>query len=348
MKLLNVGPAPTPETEFSQLLALHNFALMLNSCHKIEEMIRLGGETICSIMGRVGCRILISRPIRGELKLETVFHRGAKPFPAGVDNQGGIGLETFEKGEPIVVADAEQDGRANKRLQRYLGHRAMVSAPISFKGRTMGVIVIYSQKTNQFTDSDGQFLKMLGNHLALAIQNANMVNELEKAATTDPLTDTYNCRYFSHYLSNIMRRQKDLDMSLIMVDIDKFKLINDKYGHLAGDLVLKQVADIMKASIRNGDSVARYGGDEFFIILPDADYCEAMEVAKRIEESVGSHIFDYNNHQFNCSVSWGIASTHGQEGKALVELIRQADNNLYKMKHEGESLAPSKLYINIM
>lgn len=160
-----------------------------------------------------------------------------------------------------------------------------------------------------------------------------------KLATTDGLTGLHNHRYFQeHMLNSIARAQRyKNNFSLLLIDIDFFKKFNDTYGHQIGDAVLKQVADILKKTVRTTDLVARYGGEEMAIVLENADIEEAIAIANKVCSAVGTNVFNLSDTlQKNVTISVGI-STYPQHGITPAEMIEVADQGLYRAKENGRN-----------
>jgi len=124
----------------------------------------------------------------------------------------------------------------------------------------------------------------------------------------------------------------DTLVSLIMLDVNRFKDINDSYGHLAGDQVLKELAGVLQHNVRSCDTVTRNGGDEFALILPGTTTSEAVHIMSRIEEAVAQHIFSYDGNNIRVTVSWGAITSKCAEIESLNRIIAQADKKLYNMK----------------
>jgi len=159
------------------------------------------------------------------------------------------------------------------------------------------------------------------------------------AAITDKLTGLYNHTYFKHYLGLEMKRsdRQDQQLALIMIDVDDFKQFNDVHGHMAGDVVLQEIASLIKRSIRDIDFAARYGGEEFSVIITNSHrQCAAM-VAQRIRQVIGSHEFSFSdcNETATLTVSQGVA-IFPQDARTLEDLIQKADLELYRAKHAGK------------
>jgi len=165
------------------------------------------------------------------------------------------------------------------------------------------------------------------------------ITEDIKLSTVDPLTEIYNRRFINAFLMKEIERSKRLDrhFSVVISDVDNFKIINDSYGHLSGDIVLKSLARTITDAVRNLDVVGRYGGDEFMIILPDANNDIAHNVIDRLRESVENlEIQVLNDINVSLTVSFGIAS-FPENGTSLDDLLVAADEKLYKAKRQGKN-----------
>jgi diguanylate cyclase (GGDEF)-like protein/PAS domain S-box-containing protein len=226
---------------------------------------------------------------------------------------------------------------------------------ISRKGRNVRALMVFSDITDkkeletELLEKNAEMEKTLwemaevkdalearAGELIRATEELQVLNEkLNQLSITDGLTEIYNHRHFQDRLSDEVervQRNRDGVISLLILDIDDFKRYNDTYGHQCGDMVLKQLAGILKSSVRNIDILARYGGEEFAVILPNANVQEAAKVAQRICESVRSTPFSFGGGtSVKVTVSIGVGSlTHGKAEKA--ELIQKADNALYAAK----------------
>ena len=165
------------------------------------------------------------------------------------------------------------------------------------------------------------------------------LSEINRIIVIDELTKCYNRRYINEKLPIDIESAKanKLPLSIAMIDIDYFKLINDKYGHLLGDLVLKDITNVIKNNIRGkSDWIARYGGEEFLILFNDTSKEDAYNLSKRIKSVVENSIFKYDDIEINITISIGIASLTS-EIDDMDKLIRKADENLYKAKRSGRN-----------
>ncbi|MBA4189976.1 MAG: GGDEF domain-containing protein [Planctomycetaceae bacterium] len=205
---------------------------------------------------------------------------------------------------------------------------------------TNGTFVNDRQLESAWLLQDGDYLRV-GNciyrYLAGGNIEAEYHEEIYRLTILDGLTQIHNQRYLSEFLDReVVRSQRhNRPLSVLMIDIDKFKLVNDTYGHLCGDFVLRELADIVRTTMRKEDLFARYGGEEFAIVLVEADNAEAMVVAERIRKAVASHQFRFESNPLNLTISIGVATTSGDMEMNAANLLRIADENMYNAKRNG-------------
>jgi two-component system, cell cycle response regulator len=174
-------------------------------------------------------------------------------------------------------------------------------------------------------------------HIALALEKTSLFKEIKALSMHDGLTGIYNHAYIVKGLAEEIERSRrySSSLSVVMIDIDDFKLVNDSFGHLAGDYVLRMVANILKRELRTIDILGRYGGEEFLAILPETEGKRAHMVGERLRNGIENEIFAYGNETMKVTVSGGVAHyTHGMDTNKLIKL---ADDNLYKAKREGKN-----------
>ena len=162
-------------------------------------------------------------------------------------------------------------------------------------------------------------------------------NLLRKQVVRDSMTNLFNHQHFRQLLAQEISRSERYNnhLSFIFGDIDHFKSINDTYGHLAGDHVIKTIADCLRKKLRESDHVARYGGEEFAIILPETKKEDAIQVAERLRKAVRSLIIFCDGKYIQTTISFGIVTNHPSKKTSLDETIRRADSALYKAKTQG-------------
>lgn len=210
--------------------------------------------------------------------------------------------------------------------------------PLLYKKDLLGILAILSEETNAFNPYQIELLKVLGNQASISIANAQFHEEIERLAITDGLTGLFNHRHFQERVKQEFYRRGRFPepISLLLIDIDHFKKINDTYGHPVGDSVLKGVSDIIRKTIRNIDVPARYGGEEFAVILIGTDARGALKMAERLRKTVMKRVFSAEAGNFQVTVSIGL-STHKDDSRGKEELIEEADKALYHAKRTGRN-----------
>jgi diguanylate cyclase (GGDEF)-like protein len=207
--------------------------------------------------------------------------------------------------------------------------------PLSLAGSTLGMLAILPKNNEQLSDGKMELLTTISNILAMSLKNAQEYHKLKEMTVKDGLTGILNRKGFQNFIQKEFHRTKRYHrpLSLIMIDVDNFKKINDSLGHPAGDFVLQQLAGCLKRSIRQSDIVFRYGGDEFVILLPDTDIDQAKMLLNRVLSDVKKHTFEWESNQINVKISCGISTTGELEShEDEKDLIRKADTRLYSAK----------------
>jgi diguanylate cyclase (GGDEF)-like protein len=189
---------------------------------------------------------------------------------------------------------------------------------------------------------DGDYLRVgsqVFRYLAEGNAEARYHEEIYRLTIIDAQTGLYNRRYLLDFLDRELSRSRRYQrpLALVLFDVDGLKAINDRLGHLAGDAMLRDLAQHAQESVRREELLARYGGDEFAAVLPEAKAADAYRMAERLRERIERHVFRHHNASFSATVSLGIATTCGNEPLCPEELIRQADAKLYAAKAAGKN-----------
>ena len=210
----------------------------------------------------------------------------------------------------------------------------VLGIPLIIRQKIISIILVENLKK----DDCEKFL-ILAPQIALQIDRIGLFDSVEKISITDGLTGAYLRRYFVKRLKEEITRSEQckMNLSFIMLDLDKFKECNDNFGHLVGDVVLKDVSNIITKNIREIDLVARYGGEEFCILLPEADKTGAHAVGERIRKSIEKHVIKAYDESTQITVSMGISS-FPEDSKDVEGLIEAADKALYEAKREGRNI----------
>lgn len=221
----------------------------------------------------------------------------------------------------------------NATLKSYL------TLPLAVEEEIIGCVSLNSDQPNAYDAQDLQFFSVIGYQMAATLKHYQRFSSVKTMAIYDTLTGLYNRRYLEERL--MAETQKVFygggALSLVMVDIDHFKKVNDTFGHTAGDLVLKEIATLLKNSTRKKDTVARYGGEEFILILPEAGLEVTVAIAERIRRQIEHTSFEVGQTQLNLTVSLGISSFPSHHARSKEDLIQMADQALYDAKRGGRN-----------
>jgi len=256
----------------------------------------------------------------------------------------GIAGQVCKTGLPLLVENIAQDRRLSHTPRPRYRTPSFLSVPLKKSDRIIGVVNVADKINGQsFTDEDLGLLQAIGSFITMAMERSDLhvrAEELKEISITDPMTGLLNRRYFQERLTEEIERTRrhGLPICLILIDIDDFKKINDQYGHLIGDEVLKDVSKVIRNTIRTIDVASRFGGEEFTVILPHTSKEDATLIAQRLCEliSKGGELQKKIQGMQKLTVSIGLAS-FPQDAESVNELIDSADQALYQAKHSGKN-----------
>lgn len=272
-------------------------------------------------------------------KYSTIYIKGNDEYFEAASQNFSYSIEEEKK---LIIANKEEEFIINSDIPIYETETeedqiySCLGVPIKVDKRILGFILIQHREKDYFTKDHALFLTSLGNHIGVAIENNILYNQTKESANKDGLTGIYNKRYFFETLS-YLNNLADLNYSIIMVDLDNFKAINDTYGHPYGDEVLKRVADIIKKATRTNDIVARYGGEEIIIFLNN--FAEKEKVFQRVDKirrDIEAEMIEADGISASVTASFGVY-INNEERISLEEGIRKADYNLYLSKRSGKN-----------
>jgi len=312
-----------------QLSFLNNISQTAISSEDAEQML---ADIVREIQktfqfAHIGIGILdyVTKDVEIKAEAGSTAHALGQRIPLGV----GIVGRVARSGERVLVQDTAQ-----AHLQGVLPQsRAILCIPITYGETQLGVLNVEDEEENSFTNEDVLILSTLADLLATALHNAFVFQKLQQQSITDGLTGIKTRRFFWEALSSEWKRasRSGRPFSVVLVDLDKFKGVNDTLGHLEGDLVLARVGRLLEQKCRQSNVVARYGGDEFIILMPETGVEQAQILAERLRLWLA---MDPMLHEHSITGSFGVGSfpVHGFSAE---DIIRVADAGMYASKHLG-------------
>ena len=221
------------------------------------------------------------------------------------------------------------------------GIRSELAVPMTLAGELLGVLNVESPRPGFFDEEDQQLMEAVANESAIAISNLRAQENLRRQAALDPLTGLYNRQYFNEAIGPELKRADRYDhpVTLMMIDVDGFRAVNNRLGHLRGDEVLREVARFLLENVRETDRVIRYGGDEFLVLMPETDG-ESLRVASRLKERIAEVPRRLNLAGVEIGLSVGLYTREPRDPRSVEGILHEADRRMYADKratHGGES-----------
>lgn len=235
-----------------------------------------------------------------------------------------------DNGRYALINDVENDPRY---VEGFVGTRSELAVPLTISGRVLGVLNIESPQTGFFDEEDRRLLEAVADETVIALSNLVAQEQLRQQAVRDPLTQLYNRHYFNEVIRFELERadRYNRPLSLMMLDVDGFRAVNNRLGHLKGDEVLHAVAQIIGRSVRAADRVIRYGGDEFLILMPETDGPPA-QVLQRLKEQIARLSHDLDLEGLSIGLSIGYCTRRPHDDRPLEEILEEADRRMYADK----------------
>jgi diguanylate cyclase (GGDEF)-like protein len=325
--------------QIERLSLFHEIGKSLASTLDLQKILQTVMEKISDLLQPDTWSLLMLDEATNELYFEIAIGAGADKLKDVRLKVGeGIAGWVAQNGEPVLVEDVKRDPRFTSRIDELtqMDTRSVVCVPIKGKEKILGVIeLINCLGRESFRKADIPILKSLADYAAIALENARYIQRIHELTITDDCTALYNARHLNFVLdAEIYRSTRyGYEFSVIFLDLDHFKQVNDTYGHLVGSKLLWMIGDLIKGHLRLIDYAFRYGGDEFVILLPQTSKQNTLMVVRRLKNLLNSKVFfTEENLNINVTASFGVASFPA-DGRSRRELLRMADEAMYLVKN---------------
>lgn len=325
----------------AQLAAFNDIGKALTSSLDLKEILGIVMEKISALMKPKNWSLLLLDEKTDELYFEIIIGEGADKLK-GIRLKPGEGIAGWVAKEmkPLLVPDVSQDQRFSRKADDASNFitKSIVCVPLANRGICHGVIELINKvEDGRFGEEDLMLLTTLADYTAIAIENAKFFNKVQELTITDDLTKLYNSRFMQNRLEYEFERAKRLEtnLSIIFIDLDHFKNVNDRHGHLNGSKLLAEVAHVFLSMLRAVDMACRYGGDEFLILMPDTNKKNAIMVAEKLCKTLREAVL-LKEEGLNISItgSFGVAS-FPVDATNKDDVVHKADNAMYVVKSRG-------------
>src|SRR3989449_789111 len=332
--LRNATPFEEAQRSRDEITILYEAAKTISSSLELDSVLNNLVQVTCQAFTYEQGGILLADERSGDLVVEATY--GYSPATRGYRIPAGKGItgSVQRTGKPEIVSDVRRDPRYIGITERVV---AEIAVPLISEGRVIGVFNLESTRRGAFGQRDLHILTALAGYATIAIENARLFEKTKRLAITDGLTELFNHRYLHEALERTLERcrRDEQPLAVIMLEIDSFKRYNDTYGHQRGDDVLRIVADVLRKGSRASDIVARYGGDEFMIVLPNSSKDTSSEIAERLRRAVEAYPFLLGESIVtSVTLSVGVAA-FPDDGDTVDALVDAVDRAQYTAKRSG-------------
>ncbi|MCD5401755.1 sensor domain-containing diguanylate cyclase, partial [candidate division NPL-UPA2 bacterium] len=324
-----------------QIQDLYEITREIGTSLEFESTFQIFSKKLKEVFSFGRAELILLEEKNGKIAIKRTLEIGGRETPAGRRGRGEedpsleknlVNLFGGEQRRAVFIADTSQSLRA-RRLSLPREVKSFSAIPLIVKKELLAIITMENMREDDFDR-----LSVVAAQLALAIKKARLYQEAQELSIIDGLTGAFLRRHFRERLEEELQRSRQhrLPLSFLMADIDHFKEYNDKYGHLVGDAVLKDIAHLLEEGVREIDLVGRYGGEEFSLLLAETSKESALQVAERLRLSVEEHQFKAYDEVGKATISIGLA-TFPEDAQEAESLIDKADRALYKAKQSGRN-----------
>lgn len=326
------------ERRTHELDVMMDIGKTLTSCLDTGTVLEELMSKVAQLLKPEAWSLLLADDETGELYFEIAVSEVSEQLK-GIRLKKGEGVAGYvaESGEPLLIADVSKDDRFALHVDEAVSFetRSIVCVPLKIRNRVLGVIeLINSIDQVHFNDADLRITRAIADYAAIAIENARNFKTMNELIITDDLTGLFNANHFHKLLDYEIDRARRYrsEFSMVFLDLDRFKGVNDRYGHLVGSRILAEFGKTIKKHVRSTDFCARYGGDEFVIILPNTSKNGAYSMVMNLRAAIAATVYmSDTNERIPVTASYGI-STFPVDAMTKVDMIKAADSAMYEVK----------------
>ncbi len=334
----------TNPNQLERLLTCFEFSKILVTTFDMEALVRTVVEKFNELIPASNWSILLLEPETQDLQFfVAVGLDGQQIMDLRLKVGEGIAGAVAQDGKPIFIQNVRADSRFCSRVDDMTGFetRSIICLPLLVRREIIGVLeVINIENENFFLNTYLPLLNILADYIAIAVDNVRNFKKLQEKSFIDDLTGFYNTRYLTWTLDDLVNRviQEGSQLSVVFLDLDNFKKVVDTHGHLLGSKVLVEVASVIGRLLDRQDSLIRYGGDEFIVLLPNRDKNSAFEFVCRLRRAVNHSCFLFEEgFNLHLTASYGIA-TLPDDARDKTDLLKLADAALFSSKGRGKDM----------
>ncbi len=308
----------------------------ISSIFDVKELLKHVNDIILGVMGVNNSTVILYDEKKDRLRVHTTNVSNKQELIALFDNINcDVLKDVLKSGQPLMenFVDLKEYPFTEEREVS-----SLICVPLVTKTENFGLVLVEHKYFNAFDEDNLRLLNIIGQQVSIALENAELYERMHELATVDNLTGIYNRLYFQQRLQQEFEiaEKGGYDLSLAIFDIDHFKRFNDTFGHLFGDKVLKHISSLLKNSLRSGDIIARFGGEEFVLLFPRTGLKEAYDKVELLREKIAKTTIRDELVAASVTVSFGLSS-YPQVSTTESELLKMADNALYDAKEGGRN-----------
>ena len=329
----------------SELEHIQQIGLALGSALERDEIVRVAHDALGSV---VGCEVLGLWIVGPDLGAREFLVHARRPLNEQVieelrehlHNRPSVNGELAHQAGDLplrVIVNSQDGGNGDRASIRSLDSVKIM--PLTLRDRLQGLVLVGAERENEFSADEGQLVDILIGQAAAALEKASLFERMSDLAIRDGLTNLFNWRHFYELLRAEVERAERYGgpFSVVMIDTDVLKMINDTYGHPTGDDFLRRIGHLIRGVVRTTDHVARYGGDEFGLILPQTGSEAALALAERLRLAIEEYDFVFGVEHPRATASLGVATFFPGKGMTAEDVVAKADRALYQAKAKGKN-----------